>query len=120
MAAILSIGATFGSCAPRADCTQIVSDHVMGIKYNQSGREKARHYYERYGLLFIIYLSSVDFFPSTGTPQSEVGNSINRSGRNPDYLRLNVQDIDDRCDQEFEEFNSFAIDWNDYMYSRLH
>lgn len=118
MIAILAIGAISGSCAPRADCAQIVKERVM-IDYKQNGREKASNYYERYGFLFIVYASSVDFFPITGKSQPEVGNAINAKKNGVDYLNLNVQGIDKRCNAEFADFNTFATNWNDYMYSRL-
>ena len=89
------------------------------LDYKQNGNEKARDYYSSYGLLFIVYESSVFFFPITERQQLEVGNAINAHQGEVDYLRLNVQGIDKRCDAEFDEFNTFATKWNDYMYSKL-
>lgn len=119
MSAILSVGAISGSCAPSADCAQIVKDRVM-IDYRQNGRDLANDYYKRYGILFIVYVSSADFFPITGKSQMDVGNAINASKSDVNRFTLNVQGIDKRCDAEFAAFNTFATDWNDYMYSRLH
>jgi hypothetical protein len=118
MSAILSVGAISASCAPSADCAQIVRNRVM-IDYRQNGRDLANDYYERYGILIIVYVSSVDFFPITGKSQMDVGNAINASGREVNRFTLDVQDIAQRCDAEFEEFNTFATNWNDSMYSRL-
>lgn len=118
MSAILCVGAISGSCAPNADCSQIVKDKVI-IDYQGNGRDLADDYYKRHGPLFIVYVSSVDFFPITGKSQMDVGNAINASKSDVNRFTLNVQAIDERCDSEFEKFNQFATNWNDYMYSML-
>src|SRR5947199_7493263 len=94
-------------------CVNLVQDHVV-IPYRVwNPQSTSAQYYERYGPMFIVFVTSGEFVPFSTISQEYFQAHVYREG----MAMLPIGDLREReCPAEVERVVQFAKQWNDRMY----